>query len=99
MDWKLLVTTFGIVFLAELGDKTQLAALALTGKTGRPLPVFLGASIALVVVTLIGVAAGASLKRWIPERVMSIASAALFIAVGGFLLARALLAGGEAEVR
>jgi putative Ca2+/H+ antiporter (TMEM165/GDT1 family) len=93
MDWKLLLATFGIVFLAELGDKTQLAALALTAKTGRTLPVFLGASAALVLVTFLGVAGGAVLKQFVPERAMNIASAILFLAVGVFLLVRALLAG------
>lgn len=88
MDWKLAATTFGIVFLAELGDKTQLAALALTGKTGRPLSVFLGASAALVVVTALGVVGGEVLKKVVPERVMSVASAILFLAVGAFLLFR-----------
>ena len=91
MDWKLLFTTFGLVFLAELGDKTQLAALALTGKSGRPLSVFLGASLALVLATLIAVAAGSGLKKVLPERVLSIASAILFLAVGAFLLIRALM--------
>ena len=91
MDWKLLATTFGIVFLAELGDKTQLAALALAGRTGRPTTVFLGASAALVVVTLLGVAGGALLRKVVPEKVMSVVSAILFLAVGAFLLIRALL--------
>jgi len=95
MDWKILATTFGIVFLAELGDKTQLAALALSGRTGKPLSVFLGASAALVVVTLLGVTAGGLLERAVPARVMSIASAILFLAVGVFLLIRACLGGGE----
>lgn len=88
MDWKVLATTFGVVFLAELGDKTQLAALALTGRTGRPLSVFLGACAALFLVTLLGVGAGALLKKALPERAMSLASAVLFIAVGVFLLVR-----------
>lgn len=88
MDWKLLATTFGIVFLAELGDKTQLAALALTGRSGRPFSVFLGACAALVLVTALGVGAGALLKKALPERAMSIASAVLFILVGVFLLVR-----------
>jgi putative Ca2+/H+ antiporter (TMEM165/GDT1 family) len=95
MDWKLLATTFGIVFLAELGDKTQLAALALTGKSGRPLSVFIGASAALVLVTFLGVAGGALLKKAVPEKVMSIGSAILFLAVGAFLLIRTLLAGND----
>ena len=90
MDWKLLITTFGLVFLAELGDKTQLAALALTGKSGRPLSVFLGASLALVLSTLIAVAAGAGIRKVLPERVLNIAAATLFLAVGAFLLIRAL---------
>jgi Ca2+/H+ antiporter, TMEM165/GDT1 family len=97
MDWKIMATTFGIIFLAELGDKTQLAALALTGKTGRPLAVFIGASAALILVTLLGIAAGALLKKAVPEKVMSIASAVLFLAVGAFLLIRTLLAGNESS--
>lgn len=95
MDWKILATTFGIVFLAELGDKTQLAALALTGKSGKPVAVFLGASAALVVVTLLGVAGGELLKKFVPEKVMSVTSAVLFLAVGAFLLVRAILAWHE----
>src|SRR5262245_46102859 len=74
MDWKVAAWTFGIVFLAELGDKTQLATLALAGRTGRPGAVFLGASAALVAVTLLGVAAGAALKKFLPGRALGIAS-------------------------
>ena len=47
MDWRALVTTFGLIFLAEMGDKTQLAAISLVGKTRAPWSVLLGASAAL----------------------------------------------------
>jgi putative Ca2+/H+ antiporter (TMEM165/GDT1 family) len=90
MDWKVAAISFGIVFLAELGDKTQLAALALTGKTGNPLSVFIGAGAALLAATVVGVAAGAALQKMLPERAVEIGSAILFIGVGGFLLVRAI---------
>lgn len=90
MDVKIAAWTFGIVFLAELGDKTQLAVFALTGRTGRPLSVLLGASAALIVVTFLGVVLGGAIKKILPDRLMDIASAVLFLAVGAFLLFRAL---------
>ena len=65
MDWKLFAITFGTVFVAELGDKTQLAALAFTADSKKPWTIFAAASLALVVVTAIGVASGSLLSRWI----------------------------------
>ena len=61
MDFPLLLSTFLTVFLAELGDKTQLATVALSGTSNRPLAVFLGSSSALVLASLIGTLAGGSL--------------------------------------
>ena len=90
MDWKVMLASFAIVFVAELGDKTQLAALALTGRTANPLAVFVGASVALVIVTAIGVGAGALLGKLMSERAMEFVSAILFLGVGGFLLVRAM---------
>ena len=55
MDWKTILSTFGLIFLAELGDKTQLACIGLACKTRSPLAVFLGAVGALAAVTLVGV--------------------------------------------
>src|SRR4029453_18349310 len=54
MNWSALATAFGLVFLAEMGDKTQLAVITLTARTEAPVSVFLGASAALVAVTLVG---------------------------------------------
>ncbi len=93
MDWKLLLSTFGIIFLAEFGDKTQLAALALSGKSGTFLPVFLGAAFALITATLLGILAGTLLNKLVPERVMDVGAAILFIAVGIFLFVKALWSG------
>ncbi len=90
MDWKLFFTTFGLVFLAELGDKTQLAALGLTAKSKNPLVVFLSASLALVVATLIGVLIGDALVRFIPEFWLKRGVALLFILVGFLLWFRIL---------
>ncbi len=54
MNWNLLLSTFGLVFLAELGDKTQLMVVTQVCKYRRPWPVFAGASLALVAVTALG---------------------------------------------
>ena len=95
MDWKLAATTFGLVFLAELGDKTQLAALALTGKSGRPRSVFVGAGAALLAATLLGVLLGGALRKFLSERTLSLGAAVLFIVVGAWLLVRILMGRGE----
>jgi len=87
MDWKVAATAFGAVFLAELGDKTQLAALTLSASTRQPLGVFLGASAALVVVTLLGVVAGAVLGEVLPLDIIRTVAAVAFIAIGVAMLA------------
>jgi putative Ca2+/H+ antiporter (TMEM165/GDT1 family) len=61
-----LVTTFTTVFLAELGDKTQLAALLLSAQSGQPVLVFIGASLALISSSLVGVLLGRWLARLLP---------------------------------
>ncbi len=58
---SVLTITFTTVFLAELGDKTQIATLLLSAQSGKPLVVFLGASIALICSSFVGVVLG----RWL----------------------------------
>jgi putative Ca2+/H+ antiporter (TMEM165/GDT1 family) len=82
MDWKILLTTFGTIFLAELGDKTQLAAIMMTSKTKLPLSVFIGASVALCLVTLVGVLFGEGLIAIIPEHILKKGAALAFIVIG-----------------
>jgi putative Ca2+/H+ antiporter (TMEM165/GDT1 family) len=82
MDWKVLVSTFGLLFLAELGDKTQLAVISMTCKTGKPWMVFLGAALALIVVTLIGAFAGQLISQYVPVHVLNKIAAALFVVMG-----------------
>lgn len=74
--------TFVTVFLAEVGDKTQLAAMTATAKTGALLTVFLAASAALVCATAIGVAAGAAVFKAVPAHVLRYVSGGAFVAVG-----------------
>lgn len=86
MDWRILASTFGLIFLAELGDKTQLATIALSAESKSPVAVFVGAVLALGLVTLIGVAIGSTVTRVIPARYIRMAAGALFILVGAFML-------------
>jgi rubrerythrin len=86
MDLKILLASFGLVFLAELGDKTQLTALAFSASSRSPWSVFIGTSLALVAASAIAVVAGAALARVVPERILHIVSAVMFIAVGVILL-------------
>ncbi len=86
IDWRILASTFGLIFLAELGDKTQLAAIAMTAESKSPLAVFIGAVLALALVTLIGVAIGGTLTRLIPAQYVRKGAGALFILVGALML-------------
>jgi putative Ca2+/H+ antiporter (TMEM165/GDT1 family) len=82
MDWKVFLTTFGTIFLAELGDKTQLATIMMTSKTKLPLSVFIGASLALCLVTLVGVLFGEGLIAIIPQNILKKVAALAFVAIG-----------------
>jgi putative Ca2+/H+ antiporter (TMEM165/GDT1 family) len=81
-DWKAFSSTFGLLFLAELGDKTQLAVLSLSSQHGDVWPVFAGGALALTLVTALGVVGGQGLRRLVPERVLLWASAVAFIVMG-----------------
>ena len=82
MDWKVFATTFTALFIAELGDKTQLAAISLTAETKKPVSVFLGSVLALALVTLIGVLFGEALTKLIPVEYLKKGAAGLFIIIG-----------------
>ena len=86
MEWKIMGTAFLTLFLAELGDKTQLAVITMTAKTENKLAVFLGASVALVLVTLLGVLFGGVLTAFIPVEWLQRIVAAAFIIIGVLML-------------
>jgi len=76
-SWRITSTVFGIVFLAEWGDLTQLATASLAAN-GRPLSVFVGAATAMVSVAALGVIAGRALMRIMPEHLLRRVAAVLF---------------------
>lgn len=86
MDWKLLASSFTLIFLAELGDKTQLATLALAASGKSRLLVFLGAASALVVTSGIAVLAGEGVARVVPEVWLRRAAGLGFLVLGVFFL-------------
>jgi len=86
--WKTVLTTFSLVFLAELGDKTQLATLLLAAESRALWSVFLGAAGALVLSSLIGVLAGEALTRFIPPHYLQRGAGLAFILLGVLLLMR-----------
>jgi putative Ca2+/H+ antiporter (TMEM165/GDT1 family) len=86
----LFATIFASVFVAELGDKTQLATMLYAAGGENPkLTVFLAASAALVVTSAIGVAAGGAIAQLVDPRWLRWAAGAGFIAIGVWTLARA----------
>lgn len=82
MDWKVFLTTFAALFIAELGDKTQLAVITLATKHQKPLPIFLGATIALASITLLGVLGGEVISRLLPMEILHKVAAGLFVVLG-----------------
>ncbi len=90
MDWKIFITIFASVFIAELGDKTQLATLLFAAdKEVSKYTVFFAASAALIFATLIGVLAGSLLSAYINEKYLHYVAGVGFILIGLFTLVRA----------
>jgi len=90
MDLKLLVTVFSTVFIAELGDKTQVATLLYAaGPTNSKLTVFLGSALALVVASGIGVVAGSFLAQYVNSKYLSWMAGLGFIGVGIWAILKA----------
>jgi putative Ca2+/H+ antiporter (TMEM165/GDT1 family) len=79
---RVFLSTFALLFVAELGDKTQLAVISMTAKHKMPIWVFAGATLALAAVTLLGVVGGELLTRIIPEMVLRKIAAVLFVMMG-----------------
>jgi len=87
MDWKIFGTAFLTLFLAELGDKTQLAVITMSSKEGSSkLAVFAGASLALILVTLLAVIFGSVLTQVVPAEWLHRIVALAFIVIGVLML-------------
>ena len=82
MNFQVFMSTFVMIFFAELGDKTQIAALSASAGTKAGWSVFLGASSALVVATLIAVLVGSSLSAALPPKYLKLVAGAVFIVFG-----------------
>ncbi|MFO0119869.1 MAG: TMEM165/GDT1 family protein [Cyanobium sp.] len=89
----LLGSTFITVFLAELGDKTQLAIVSISGTTSRPGAVFSGSAAALVLASMVGAAAGGSLSSVIPPDALQLLASVGFLILGSRLILRSSRSG------
>lgn len=86
MDWRIFLTTFGVIFLAEMGDKTQLAAMTMAAQSKKPWTVFIGAALALAAVSAIGVLVGSVIGNYIPLIWVKRVAAVAFIVIGILIL-------------
>ena len=86
MDWQLFSLSFVTVFLAEIGDKSQLAAIALGGSAKSPRAVFFGSVTALILASFLGVLAGGSLAQFLPTKVLKALAALGFMVMALRLL-------------
>ncbi|MCB0384033.1 MAG: TMEM165/GDT1 family protein [Bdellovibrionales bacterium] len=87
MDWKVFASTFVTIFVAEMGDKTQFAALAASAGSKSTMTVLLAVVLALSLAGLLGVVAGKYLGAWLDPRQVKWVSGSLFILIGVWILA------------
>ena len=84
--WRVFVSTFGAIFLAELGDKTQVAILLMSADSGQPWVVFLGAGTALIATSLVGVWVGQWLSKHVSPRTLDTVAGAMLLGITVWLL-------------
>jgi len=82
VNWKMFSAAFVTLLLAELGDKTQLAVITMSAQSRAWVSVFLGGSLALVCVTLIGAVGGELITKVVPVHVLHYVAGGLFIVMG-----------------
>ena len=82
---SIFITTFTTIFIAELGDKTQIATLMLSAESGKPIVVFLGSSLALISSSIVGVLIGKWLSKKISPSKFALFTGALMIIISAFL--------------
>ena len=87
MDWRVMLTTFGVVFLAEIGDKTQIATITLAAETKKPWSVFVATVAALAVGSTAAVLVGTVFNQYVPTEWIKRAAAVVFIILGVLILA------------
>ncbi|PYS67973.1 MAG: hypothetical protein DMF69_21525 [Acidobacteria bacterium] len=87
MDFRVMLTTLGVIFLAEMGDKTQLAAMTMAAQTKKPWAVFIGASVALAAVSALGILVGSVVGDYVPLEWVKRIAAVAFIVIGVLMLA------------
>ncbi|HOL67985.1 MAG TPA: TMEM165/GDT1 family protein [bacterium] len=87
MDWKIFLSALTTIFLAELGDKTQLASLCLAAESRSVLSVFLGAMAAFSLVTVITVILGGAWGKLLRPEIVRYIAATLFVAIGLLMFA------------
>ncbi|MCF8060693.1 MAG: TMEM165/GDT1 family protein [Bacteriovoracaceae bacterium] len=86
MDWKIFTTTFITIFIAEIGDKTQFAAMAAASQSKTVLPVLLATVLALSLAGTMGVAFGSLLGKFIDPEKMKVVSGFAFILMGSWII-------------
>ena len=83
---SIVITTFSTIFLAELADKTQLATLMLSAQSGRPLIIFIGAALALISTSLLGVLIGRWIAKNLPRDRFTLVSGIIMLSLGIYLV-------------
>ncbi|RKD22241.1 Uncharacterized protein family UPF0016 [Caminicella sporogenes DSM 14501] len=80
--WKIIITSFWLVFLAELGDKTQIQTMMLASQTKSYFGVFIGASLALILSVLLGIIASTFITKYISHNIIQFTAGSAFIVIG-----------------
>ena len=88
--FNILITSFSTIFLAELGDKTQLATLMLSAQSGRPIIIFTGAALALITTSLLGVIIGQWIANNLPRQSFTLISGLIMLSLGIYLVTQGL---------
>ena len=89
--FSVLITSFSTIFLAELGDKTQLATLILSAQSGRPVIIFIGAGLALVFTSLLGVVIGRWIANNLPRQSFTLVSGIIMLSLGMYLVTQGFI--------
>ena len=88
---SILITSFSTIFLAELGDKTQLATLTLSAQSGRPIIIFIGAALALIFTSLLGVLIGRWIANNLPRQRFTLVSGIIMLSLGIYLASQGFI--------